>query len=91
MSHVISKSEYTLWKTHPVSQAIIAYLDLSAKQIMMQWFNGAYVGEEGDKTLQLNAEALGRARVMQELMDRITNGKLDSILVLIEDKENENA
>lgn len=85
----MSKSEYALWMSHPISQSIMTYLHQAALQTQANWFNGAYTADTVDKTALINAEHLGRARVFKELLDRIASGDLESVLQIIKDGDDE--
>ena len=58
-----------------MTKRFIAVLGGKRREILENWASGAYTEKEGSGTVQLNAEALGRASQLNELM-RIESDEL---------------
>ncbi len=70
----ISQEEFNSWLAHPVTQALRESFRLRAQEIQVEWLNGSFTGGSADETIQMNSEAIGRARAYAlvselELMD----------------------
>ena len=71
---VISQEEFNSWLAHPVTQVVRESFNQRAREIQVDWVNGAFTGPSAEETLQMNSAALSRARAYTfmaelELMD----------------------
>lgn len=57
------------WKTNPVTVELFDFFSRSREVIKDQWLQGAFTAEEGSGTIQLNSEAIGKAKLLDELCD----------------------
>ena len=89
MSYMVSKSEYALWKSHPMSEVLLKYLDLNVEHITDRWITGTFTKETVDGTAQLQAQFLGRAQMAKELRLALETGNLPQQLMLVIPDEEE--
>lgn len=54
---------------NPVTQAYQQFLKNLQQEFKNQWANGTYTSPETHGTLQLNAEAIGKVRLLTDLLE----------------------
>jgi len=75
MSSTVTKSEYALWLSHPVSQGLLHYFQASMLNNQNAWMNGAFTGDTVDATTQKNAQALGMVQGVAMMQQVVLTGK----------------
>lgn len=64
-----SREEYLEWLRHPVTQAYRQFLRTRLQESKDMWAEGCFTRESVEGTVQLNANALGRAEILARLID----------------------
>lgn len=64
-----SQEEFNNWRIHPVTQAVLDYLQSKVTELQLDWVNGAFTGPGPYETLQMNSEAIGRGQAFALLID----------------------
>lgn len=63
------KAEWDEWLLHPVTQEFRKAIKGRIQELKDQWANGAFSTESLDGTKQLNAEAIGKVQMLQDLLE----------------------
>lgn len=65
----MKEEEWQEWKVHPGTKEFFEHLKEVREGLREGWSRGQFTGETGDKTLQMNAEAIGRVAMIDYLID----------------------
>jgi hypothetical protein len=65
------------WLMHPVTEKHIKRLIEAKEDIKENWANGAYTAESMEGTAQLNAEAVGAIRQIDQILIDIDNMEVE--------------
>jgi hypothetical protein len=65
----LTQEEFLEWKSNPVTSKFFIYLNDTRKEILEAWAEGTFTSESSDGTIQLNAAALGKVRLLADLQE----------------------
>jgi hypothetical protein len=66
---MISQEEIQGWKNHPVTKEYFKMMKQLREELLEQWANSNFTAETSEGTAQLNAKALGKVQLLDELLD----------------------
>jgi len=64
----MKEQEFGEWKHNPETKRFFKYLENKLDEIKTLWVSGHFTREDSSGTLQLNAEALAKAAIIQEIL-----------------------
>lgn len=62
-----TKEDLRRWVTDPITKLVLKQLAVERLKLMEDWENGKFYSEQGQETLQKNAQALGASYVCREI------------------------
>lgn len=66
------------WLSHPCTEMLLLYLGASYETIKDHWANGSFTRESMEGTCQKNAEEIGRAGALLDVIEVIKDTGVDS-------------
>lgn len=67
----VTQVEQQEWATSPVAEKFLSELRESRQETMEHWASEQYTGDSAEKTLQVNAKALGGISVLNQVIEKI--------------------
>jgi hypothetical protein len=71
----ISPVEYAQWACNPITEDFIQGLRETRQETLEAWARGAYVGDDGERTLMANARALGSVDIIEQIISTVEEHK----------------
>lgn len=68
----VTEQEFSDWLTSPVTIEFLHYLKSARQDVMDNWARGFYTSDGAEGTAQVNAEALGKVRQLDDLITSMT-------------------
>lgn len=65
----MTEEEWGQWKHDDITKKLFAHFERTRDTIIDRWASGAYTRESAEGTAQLNAEALARVNVLNEIIN----------------------
>jgi hypothetical protein len=65
----IPEEEWKDWLQHPVTRAFRHFLRTEQEDIKGDWASGLFTGETLEQLAQLNSEAIGRHRQLEDIIE----------------------
>jgi len=69
----IDEGEIVSWLEHPCTVLLKRFIEYELGDLKDSWLNGAFTGEGGAETVQLNARALGIGQGQDSVLTTIEN------------------
>ena len=73
----MTEQEWAEWKQHPVTMLFYRMLERQLSSTKESWVSGSFTNSNGDATLQANANAIGYAQCLEELIKMEADGLED--------------